>query len=244
MSGRALFLTGLVAFLVFAIVRVPASVVIPMLGTPAGIAYSGAEGTMWQGKLRQVTAMGQPLGDAAFSIAPLPLLLGAPEADIKLSGGNLQGGFRWKNDGGHEISNLDMMLDAKARLGRQGMSGALRLTGGSFLFTAGGRCLEGAGDMRSNILERGLGIEGLMLTGQLVCRDGQMQVMMGGTMQGLDIAIDGNIGGENAQPLSATLTPAAGADIPDELRQLLSRYSFTPRADGSLGAQFELDMFL
>lgn len=243
MTSRRLFLVGLLAFLLFLAFRLPASLVVPGMMQPE-LRYSAAEGTVWNGTLRRASLGRRALGDVAFSLNPLALLTGTPSADISLSGGDAQGSFYWQYEGAHKISSLDLVVDVKARLGSQVLAGALRLTEGQFGFAPNGQCTDGTAQVRTNILEQALGQAGPMLGGDVICRDGAMAISLAGQAQTMTVKVDGNLGGNPGHGLRLSLTPDAGADIPEELERALTLSGFSREAGGAMVAHLELDVFL
>ncbi len=243
MTGRRLFLVGLLAFLLFTAFRLPASLVVPGM-MPPELRYSAAEGTVWNGTLRRASLGPRALGDVAFSLNPLALLTGTPSADIKLSGGDAQGRFKWQYECDLYISSLDLVVDIKARLGSQVLAGALRLTDGGFGFAPNGQCTDGTAQVRTNILELALGQAGPILVGNIACRGGVLAISLAGKAQTMAVKIDGNLGGKAGQSLRLSLTPDAGADIPEELERALTLSGFSREAGGAMVAHLELDVFL
>ncbi len=71
------------AFLLVLIVRVPARWAAPAL--PRNVACSSLAGTLWSGTCAGLIAAGMPLGDLAWTLHPLRLLVGRLDADIALS---------------------------------------------------------------------------------------------------------------------------------------------------------------
>jgi len=93
---RLLIAAGIVAFLVFLTVLVPASLVLRWL--PAGVTADGLEGTIWSGTARTVGVGGRAIGAVAWSCRPwrlivlewscrLELQLSDGELSVALSGG-------------------------------------------------------------------------------------------------------------------------------------------------------------
>ncbi len=243
MTGRRLFLVGLLAFLLFTAFRLPASLVVPGM-MPPELRYSAAEDTVWNGTLRRASLGPRALGDAAISLNPFALLTGTPSADIRLSGGDVQGSFHWQYEGSNKISSLDLVVDIKARLGSQVLAGALRLTGGDFGFAPNGQCTNGTAQVRTNILEQALGQAGPILAGKITCRDGAMAIALAGKAHSLTVKIDGNMDGKAGQGLRLSLTPEAGADIPEDIERALTLSGFSREAGGAMVAHLELDVFL
>jgi general secretion pathway protein N len=75
---------GIVAFLVLALVTLPASVVIDRVQSP-GLTIAGVDGTVWNGSAEVVRIGASHLGGLTWKLHALPLLMLRGEADIKLS---------------------------------------------------------------------------------------------------------------------------------------------------------------
>ena len=74
MARRGLLVAaGIVAFLVFLIAMVPATVLTRWL--PPGIALAGLDGTIWSGRASSLSLEGRDLGAANWSCRPWPLLV-------------------------------------------------------------------------------------------------------------------------------------------------------------------------
>ena len=73
MARRGLLVAaGIVAFLVFLIARVPATMLMRWL--PPGVALAGLDGTIWSGHASSLGLQGRDLGAITWSCRPLPLL--------------------------------------------------------------------------------------------------------------------------------------------------------------------------
>ncbi|HMN43291.1 MAG TPA: type II secretion system protein N [Povalibacter sp.] len=74
---------GVAAYLVFALVTVPASVVASFL--PPGVVAAGTEGTAWNGRAATVVVGGAPIGSITWKLHALPLLALKLKADVKVT---------------------------------------------------------------------------------------------------------------------------------------------------------------
>ncbi len=74
---------GVAAYLVFALVTLPARVVASRL--PSGIVVAGAEGTAWNGRAPAVMVGGAQVGSVTWKLHALPLLQLQLKADIKVT---------------------------------------------------------------------------------------------------------------------------------------------------------------
>jgi len=108
MSRRSLLATGgVIAFLVFLVALVPATVLTRWL--PPDVAASGLDGTVWSGRAASVSLRGRPMGAVNWSCRPWPLLMleWSCRVDLQPPGGTvsalLSGDFH-----GEEIEARDL----------------------------------------------------------------------------------------------------------------------------------------
>jgi len=74
---------GVVAYLVFAIVTLPANAVLSRLAPRVNAA--GVEGSLWNGRAQLLQVANISLGSASWNLHVLPLLLGRAQADVKIT---------------------------------------------------------------------------------------------------------------------------------------------------------------
>lgn len=77
------FFGGLVAFIFFLIVYMPANQVVGRIALPKNISITGVSGTVWNGKAKEVVMQGLPLKRVDWSLHPLALITGRLSANIK-----------------------------------------------------------------------------------------------------------------------------------------------------------------
>ncbi|WP_162558434.1 type II secretion system protein N [Saliniradius amylolyticus] len=78
----------LLTYVIFLLVQLPANQVLPRLALPKGVEFSGASGTLWQGKLGQLVLQGFPVDEVHWQLNPWPLLLG--QIALELDAGDLR----------------------------------------------------------------------------------------------------------------------------------------------------------
>jgi general secretion pathway protein N len=83
MKLRMLVVLGVVAFLVFALVTLPARFVLSRFAS-AGVQASGVSGTIWNGAAQVLTVGGVRIGSVTWSLRALPLLTGRASADVNV----------------------------------------------------------------------------------------------------------------------------------------------------------------
>ena len=105
---------GLLAYLIFALVTLPATVVIGRL-QPLGIRAGGVTGTVWNGNAQVVQVAGANLGALTWQLHVLPLLTLRAIADVKVqrSDGFAQGTVSARS-GSIDLRNLTAALPLSA----------------------------------------------------------------------------------------------------------------------------------
>ena len=74
---------GIFAYLLFAVVTLPASVVVPRV-QPEGVTIAGLDGTIWRGSAQVLQVGGTHLGSIDWSLHVLPLFTMRASADVNL----------------------------------------------------------------------------------------------------------------------------------------------------------------
>src|SRR5262245_50850502 len=79
-----LVVLGVGAFLLFAIVTLPASVVLSWLGS-SGVYAGGVSGSIWNGRAQVLQVQGANIGSVEWKLHALPLLTAHANADVKVT---------------------------------------------------------------------------------------------------------------------------------------------------------------
>ncbi len=154
----ALVLVG--AFLVTAVASVPLSAAVKQAGLGrAGLEWSRAEGTIWNGRLAGVSYRNQPVGDLRLRLRGGDLVRGALRFDLRLAGPSVRGRSIASFPSLSRVALHDLRLDVemdrlsalRAELREAG--GRLSLTGGDFLVDRTG-CLQGHARVETNLATR------------------------------------------------------------------------------------------
>lgn len=112
--NRARWIVGVSAAVVIALVTLPLAVVLPLaLPADSGIAARKAEGSIWQGVLRDVTVAGLPLGDAGVALDVLPLFIGTARLGFA---SNVLRGILVASSGRVGLSDASGVIDLAGRL--------------------------------------------------------------------------------------------------------------------------------
>jgi len=214
--------TGLAAgfLLVWLIVLLPLKAVVMLAGDR--LDYADVYGTVWDGRIYDLTTEGVPLREVRLQTHPLGWLSGRLVADWQVSDPELRGrGEVALGGGGWTLSRTDVSvtldrLDAPDLPGLdRGQFVQLRL---AELAVDEGGCRRARGDARTGALTgfaASQGFEGPVLTGMFDCRDGRVVLDFAGQSADLDLSGEAVF---EAQALTWTLTARTGrAELADAL---------------------------
>lgn len=102
---------GILLYVVFLIVLLPASLVVALAPLPQGISIGGVTGTLWQGEAATVQIKDRQLEQVKWDIHALKLLTGALAADVQIGGRTsalqMKGELGWSFSGVH-VANLKL----------------------------------------------------------------------------------------------------------------------------------------
>ena len=138
LTRRARWIIGISAAAVMAFMSLPLALVLPMvLPADSGLSARRAEGTLWNGVLREANVAGLPLGDTRIGFDMLPLLIGQARAEGHLDPGEshmLEGVFHLHEQEARQVMTpipavitVDTSEDAETALRRCISSGHTRL---------------------------------------------------------------------------------------------------------------------
>ncbi len=187
-SLRAPLVAGAVIFLVTVIASIPASAISLFADNSGALAYAEARGTIWDGELHSASVSGVPLGDVAFSLAPVSLLSFSPEVMLSTSGA-IRGSGTFSVGGGGRVSlrnvKADINLAAVAVRGLLGepASGEARLEIERLDFSPEDGCRQAAGTLWTNALDaptKRYNLPALPLSGGISCVGDQLEVTLAG----------------------------------------------------------------
>ena len=191
LTRRQGWIVGGSAALVMALVSLPLAVVLPLaLPIDSGLSARRAEGTPWDGILRDATVAGLPLGDTRIGFDVLPLLLG--QARMGFAGATLRGIVE-VSSGSVGLARGNGMIDLAGRLRPLPLS-RVTLDQVAVQFR-NDRCTSATGRVRADIAGDigGLTLPGGM-SGTLRCDGGELLVPLLGQsgMERIDVRMSGS----------------------------------------------------
>ncbi len=206
LSRRQRWIVGVSAALVMALMSLPLAVVLPLaLPADSGLSARRAEGTPWDGMLRDANVAGIPLGDTRVGFDFFPMLVG--QARMGFAGTTLRGIVELSS-GEVGLSRATGVIDLAGRL-RPLPLARVTLDQADVLFR-NDRCIAAAGRVRADLAGDigGLALPGGM-SGTLRCDGADLLVPLVGQsgMERIDAHMSGS--GKWRADVSVRTTDAA-----------------------------------
>jgi general secretion pathway protein N len=230
-ARRWLMLLGVLAGLASLIWLMPLSVAVAIAGIDRmGITAKGADGTVWNGRMRQAAVNGAPVGDIGLSLSPLALLTG----EIRLKGLTLPDaasqGTLVRSFSGWGVDSVTAQLPVSQNYGPLVATG-LRLENVTFR-TAGAKCVDASGTVALTLAGNAAILpKAETLTGPLRCDGEGVRLRLTDPSAARRVTVTVRSDGV----YSGTLTIATSDE---QLRLLLSTGGFTDSSEG-LTMRFE-----
>lgn len=227
---RILFLVIVAA--ISAIATAPLGFVVQRLGTQNGsVQWSQVQGTIWSGRVSNVTYGRQLVGDLELKLKPSGLLSGTLQYDLTLSGPVAAGTATVYASGqnigvrnANLVGRVDQLIGLNASVRQAG--GSVRLRNVSLNLDRQFNCLTASGALWTEVLVN-LGAEyGESLPelgGDIACSGQMLLVELGGASDtGISVDIEASVGVSEASSLNARISGASG-----EIAQALRALGFT-----------------
>jgi hypothetical protein len=209
------------------VVAAPLSLALDLSGARSrGVAWSAAEGTLWNGAVRGLSAEGQDFGDITLALRPGELLSGRLGFDWRLAGQAIRanGFVRLGLDGRAHVADASGEVDL-ARFTRlherfRAGGGLVRIKVTEADFALGSGCTVGVGEVWSDALTRTgpeLGWAGPELRGPIACEAGTLVARASGAAGSDAVEVRAEARPDLTTQVRAevrTNTPGAGAVLP------------------------------
>ncbi|MEO0785776.1 MAG: type II secretion system protein N [Pseudomonadota bacterium] len=224
-------LVGLVALLA-AVLTLPLSVATDRLkGAAPGIQWTQVQGTVWSGRISNVSFGRQMIGDVKLRLKPMSLLSGSLSYDVDLMGPVAAGTATvFGNSSTFGISQGEITARVEQMIG---LNASVRQAGGIIRFrdmnlemTRGLDCETASGRIWTEVLVNvgaEYGEDLPELDGEVSCEAGMLDVGLNGeSASAVRVDIDARVGLREASRLDARIGGVSG-----ELGQALSALGFT-----------------
>lgn len=231
MSLFSKIVIGVIIYLVFLLVYLPANWLVSIAPLPNNVAISGAEGTLWQGQASLVTIDQRQIEQVSWQLSPWGLLVGKADIDFKI--GNRatpvsgKGSISWSFSG-LRANNIrfdlpDSFLLAGARLPfKTQIDGDISLMveileqGKPWCEQLSGKLFLNNTNVKNQYGVYPLGNISLGLS----CLDGQLKIATDETQNVLGLTGSAILGESNLVKVSAKIKPTDAQ--PKDLREALS----------------------
>ncbi|MGX9461406.1 type II secretion system protein N [Shewanella sp. A14] len=231
MSLFSKIVIGVIVYIMFLLIYLPANWLVSIAPLPNNVAISGAEGTLWQGKAALITVNQRQVEQVSWQLSPWGLLTGKANIDINVGNRatpvNGKGSISWSLSGvsakNIRIDLPDSFLLEGARLPfnthidgdvslmlevlKQGQPWCEQLNGKLFLNNTNVKNQYGVYPLGNIALG-------------LSCLDGQLQIATDETQNALGLTGTAILGESNLVKVSAKIKPTD--DQPKDLRESLS----------------------
>jgi general secretion pathway protein N len=217
MSNRLLIAALILATLVMTVVFAPMSLLTAGLTRTEALGAAGVSGVVWNGRLKDVTLGGVPLGTWKGALDPFALVTGQVRIGLKhdKAGADQRAVLLPRGrEKGVERLNLRTSVDLAA-MGLP-LTGDVALRDVSAVFR-NGRCARAGGEMRLRLIGEGP-LRGAVLSGVAVCRGDTWTTTLTGRAAGADLTLSGRVQGDGAYQLEMS---AATTD-PDLIQGLVA----------------------
>ena len=231
MSLFSKIVIGVIIYLVFLLVYLPANWLVSIVPLPNNVAISGAEGTLWQGQASLVTIDQRQIEQVSWQLSPWGLLVGKADIDFKI--GNRatpvsgKGSISWSFSG-LRANNIrfdlpDSFLLAGARLpfktqidGDVSLMVEILEQGKPWCEQLSGKLFLNNTNVKNQYGVYPLGNISLGLS----CLDGQLKIATDETQNVLGLTGSAILGESNLVKVSAKIKPTDAQ--PKDLREALS----------------------
>lgn len=225
---------GVIAFLMFVIILLPATSVVGMASLPTGFAYSSVKGTTWRLEFENAALMNRPIG--MLTIEPsLMSIFGPLGGRATARGRDLSFTASFAQGNGLSVQDLDLTSRLRGRIALASFDGAVRVTGEELSFDKAGRCLSANGTLRTNAFETifaGLGMSRDAVATPIACQGGLLTATFGRAFAGGTLAATAQLTGPSEVALDLLLRFDDQAAIPEQMTEWLQANGFVASAAG------------
>lgn len=113
MKANALFISlGAAVFVATLVAQAPASIIPAAVNLEnRGVGFTNVEGTIWNGRIENLTVRNTPVGDVSYRLSALSLLFLSPKVEILSTGGAVRGKATVSVGLGRKLNIADTALD-------------------------------------------------------------------------------------------------------------------------------------
>lgn len=246
MRAKLLFLVGIIAFLLFLIVRLPIDTALTLSGVNNQISYARIEGDLSHLVLQDVSVGAFSMRKVELVPAWGALLLGGNEGHVEFEGRKgLFGEFNYSGSEIFTLDNVSLQSEISFPLGNIPGRGLIVLEGGGVDVNKQGHCVAGALDIRTNIMAeliKLLELEGPVLAGTVSCTAGTYVVALEGGTDDMSITGSGIASVSGHLPLEVSVQFKIVDSAVESMQKLLALSGFS-EVDGRWRGTVNLELF-
>lgn len=204
MSNRLLIAALVIATLIMTVVFAPMSLLTVRLARTEAFGAAGVSGAVWNGRLKDVTLAGAPVGTWKGGLNPLALVTGQVRIGLKHDkAGSDQRATLLLSGRDKGVERLSLRTSADlAPLGLP-LTGDIALRDVSAVFRSG-RCARAGGETRLRLIGDGP-LRGAVLSGVAVCRADTWTTTLSGRAAGADLTLSGRVQGDGRYQLEMSV---------------------------------------
>ena len=111
-ANGLLIALGAAAFVATLVAQAPASIIPALINLEGrGVGFASVDGTLWRGRIENLTYRNTPIGDVSYRVSPLSLLLLSPRLEASSTGGAVRGKASVQAGLGRRLEITDTALD-------------------------------------------------------------------------------------------------------------------------------------
>jgi len=204
-SRKTLPLLFLITFLLVSVFKLPASL-ITIAGTPAGLKFNAAAGSVWQGRLSHVTFDGQYFERLDFTLHPKSFFLGDPYGRFTLMGDtkNISGHIGGRKEGAWSFPRIDIKSEISLPLANIRQKAILSIQGQNMMLKGRNSCIAGQMNAQAHFKTGPLAAlagKEIIMTGQGQCRDGGLYMNLASEDASLPLSLTAQMGKEGMETI-------------------------------------------
>lgn len=243
---QLLALIGVVAFLLFLLVRLPIDTVLSLSGIDKQISYARVEGDLAHLVLYDVSLESFKANKLELVPSWGALLFGKVEGHARFEGSDgLYGRFNYFGSEIYSLNDVVVQSEVDLVFGNARTKSMVVFEGKHIEIDNLGRCVSGALDMRTNAIAElliPLDLEGPLLMGDVSCVNGQFGVAVSGLTDAIEIEGGGKLSASGRLPIDVSVKLKSKGSVAEDLQSLMEFAGFT-QTGGHWRGTINLELF-
>jgi len=228
--GRYLMVLGVLAFVLFALLTMPARSILSFTGVDDQLSYGEVSGDIRRIELTRAAWRGILFDRIVLEPSFLSLVTFNPSARVSLRGHNLSGTLDLAKGEEVNLRDISLQSDVELSFGQMAARGLVVIKGMTLSLDAKGRCKESTLNLRTNILAElmaPLKMEAPVMEGVVRCSGAVFEIMLGGHNNVVRVEANGRVDADGTVPLAVTFAGNGATPLSDDLQSLLEFAGFS-----------------